>query len=246
VIHYHGVPITPEAAAATVLAGRHAFVSFGNPEQIDVVSEVCQSFALDNGAFGAWRGGSPIADWTPYYRWVGEWLQHPGCDWAVIPDVIDGTEEDNNRLVREWPYRDLGVPVWHLHETIARLLWLGRDFPRVALGSSGVWSSPGSPAWWTRMGEAMEAICDDKGRPRTKLHGLRMLDTEVFSRLPLSSADSCNVGRNVGLDCKWSGPYEPPTKAWRGTVLAARIESVNSAARWTAPPTPMDLFGRTA
>jgi hypothetical protein len=30
---------------------RHAFVSFERPEQVALAAEICQSFALDNGAF---------------------------------------------------------------------------------------------------------------------------------------------------------------------------------------------------
>jgi len=42
----------------------------------------------------------------------------------------------------------------------------------------------------------MEVCCDADGMPKTKLHGLRMLDPVIFSHMPLSSADSCNVARN--------------------------------------------------
>ena len=54
-IHYHGLPITPASAAAKVLSGRHAFVSYLNPQQLEIAIEVCQSFAVDNGAFSAWK-----------------------------------------------------------------------------------------------------------------------------------------------------------------------------------------------
>lgn len=244
--HYHGTPISPDSAAADVLAGRHAFISFGTDRQADIAREVCQSFALDNGAFGAWRGGAPITDWAPYYRWAEEHLKHPACDWAVIPDVIDGSEADNDALIEEWPLGLAGVPVWHLHESLPRLRGIIERWPRVALGSSGKWDMPGTPAWWERMAEAMAVVCDSEGRPVVKLHGLRMLNPEVFSRLPLASADSVNVGRNVGMDGAWRGPYEPPTKAWRAQVIAARIESVQAAERWTGIPKQADLFGRTA
>jgi hypothetical protein len=57
VIHYHGTPITPETAAIRVLRGRHAFVSFADPRAIETAAGVCQSFALDNGAFSFWKAG---------------------------------------------------------------------------------------------------------------------------------------------------------------------------------------------
>ncbi len=56
-IHYHGIPVTPDTAAAQILARRHAMVSFAHPDQIELVADACQSFALDNGAFSAWRAG---------------------------------------------------------------------------------------------------------------------------------------------------------------------------------------------
>lgn len=64
-IHFHGLPITPDTAAVSALSGGHAFVSFANPRQLGIAAEVCQSFALDNGAFPAWKSGNPIADWRP-------------------------------------------------------------------------------------------------------------------------------------------------------------------------------------
>jgi len=82
------------------------------------------------------------------------------------------------------------------------------------------------------MARAMRVICDDEGRPLCKLHGLRMLNPEVFTRLPLSSADSTNIGRNVGIDQAWKGSYSPPTKEARAQIMRSRIESVNAPARW--------------
>jgi hypothetical protein len=233
VIHYHGMPITPATDAVQVLAGRHAFVSFGAPGQIEIAAAVCQSFALDNGAFSAWRGGAAITDWRPYYAWAAEWLSHPGCDWACIPDVIDGDEAANDHLLAEWPHgRHTGVPVFHLHESLERLARLVAEWPRVALGSSGEWATPGAPAWWQRMADVMAVACNEHGRPKTKLHGLRMLNPDVFCDLPLASADSTNIGRNIGIDGAWKGRYTPPTKGWRALVIAARIEAVTSADRW--------------
>lgn len=230
-IHYHGTPITPEADMVRIVTGRHAMVSFANPQQIEIVADICQSFSQDNGAYPAWRAGKPITDWTPYYAWVREWKKHPGFDFALIPDVIDGTEKENDTLIAVWPHGNAGVPVWHLHESLRKLQRLCEFWPRVALGSSGEYATIGTDKWWNRMAEAMEVACPF-GRPDAKLHGLRMLDPEVFSRFPFSSADSTNVARNIGIDSAWRGTYLPPNKAVRGIVLAERIESVQSAPTW--------------
>lgn len=192
-----------------------------------IVAEACQSFVLDNGAFTVWKQGGQL-DVTGYMQWVLEWHRHPGFDWALIPDVIEGTEKENDDLVKAWPKALPGVPVWHMHESIARLQWLARQYRVVALGSSGQYASVGTKEWWQRMAEALKAICDDKGRPMCKLHGLRMLDPDVFTRLPLSSADSTNAAVNSGSLSRF-GMYLPPTAAQRAAVIAERIEMHNSA-----------------
>jgi len=251
VIHYHGGPCTPESAAVRLWTARHAFVSFAHPEQIAVAAGVCQTFALDNGAFSLWRAGK-ATDWPGYYAWCREWLSHPGCDWAVIPDVIDGDEAANDELLSEWPFRrDQGVPVWHMHETISRLYRLCVEYPRVAIGSSGNYATVGTGQWWARMSKAMYAVTQSDGRPFAKLHGLRMLDSRVFSHLPLASADSTNVARNIGIDKAWQrGGYQPSSKETRAQIIAEKIEQFNSVGRW-APhqsgiSTTGDLFGAAA
>lgn len=62
-IHYHGLPITPATAAEVAIRAGHAFVSFAHPVQMGLAVAACQSFAIDNGAFSAWRSGKPIVDW---------------------------------------------------------------------------------------------------------------------------------------------------------------------------------------
>lgn len=232
-IHYHGLPITPETAAAQAIGGGHAFVSFSDTRQLGLASSVCQSFALDNGAFSAWKKGTPVSNWGPFYDWAGQARLIPSCDFAVIPDVIDGTEADNDALLGEWPLpRWFGAPVWHMNESLGRLERLAASFPRVCIGSSGEFATIGTAAWWGQMARAMRVVCDDDGRPMCKLHGLRMLDPAVFTRLPFASADSTNIGRNVGIDQAWRGTYNPPTKEARALVMRQRIESQNSASHW--------------
>lgn len=231
-IHYHGGPITPLSVAHATWTRRHAFVSFERPEQIALAAEVCQSFALDNGAFSVWKRGATL-DVQGYARWVDEWRQHPGFDFALIPDVVDGGEAENDAMFARW--RQAGgrlledVPVWHLHESYERLARLCRIYPRVALGSSGEWSEVGTSAWWQRMGGAMDVICDADGRPPCKLHGLRMLNPTVYSQLPLASADSTNVAQNHGRERK----RYALSGAMGALAIVDRIEHHASAPRWT-------------
>lgn len=228
-IHYHGGPITPNSSALACWTGRHAFVNFEHPQQIAIAAAVCQSFALDNGAFSAWKNRAPTR-WKEYYAWCADLHLHPGCDFAIIPDVIDGDEVANDLLISEWPFKTFGVPVWHLHESLGRLNSLCQEWPRVALGSSGSYAQIGTSSWVKRMDEAMNIICDDTGRPQTRIHGLRMLDPRVFTVYPFASADSTNVARNIGIDQAWRGTYMPPNKDVRAQIIAARIESQQSAA----------------
>lgn len=232
-IHYHGTPCGGKREdVARFLSGRHALIPFGRTEDIGTASEVCQSFVLDNGAFSAWRSGSPILDWTGYYEFVDDWRRHPAFRWAIIPDVIDGDEDANDALLVEWPWEEHGVPVWHLHESLDRLYRLVTAYPTVALGSSGQWAVPGNDAWWERIAEAMEMACDEEGRALCKLHGLRMLNPEIFQRLPLASADSTNAVQNGARTANRSG-----CNTLTGmTIIADRIEQHQSASVWTELP----------
>jgi len=198
------------------------------------VASVCQSFAIDNGAFSAWKAGEPIQDWRPFYDWAAQCKLIPSCDFAVIPDVIDGGEEDNDALLAEWPLpKWFGAPVWHMHESMERLERLAAGYPRICIGSSGEFATIGTTAWWGQMARAMRVLCDDDGRPMCKLHGLRMLDPAIFTKLPFASADSTNIGRNVGIDAHWrSGNYLPPTKDARAAIMRERIESENAPSTW--------------
>lgn len=242
-IHYHGLPITPATAALRAISGGHAFVSFRHPDQLTLALDASQSFAVDNGAFSAWKSGNPVEDWTLFYEWVGELHRYPAFDFAVIPDVIDGNEDDNDALLDEWPWikvaPHIGAPVWHMHESLNRLDRLVSNWPRICLGSSGDFAQIGTPKWWTRMAEAMDVICDKDGRPCAKIHGLRMLNPEVYTRFPFASADSTNIGQNIGIDSAWRGTYTPPTKEARAALMRERIESNQSPQFWERKHNPI-------
>lgn len=233
-IHYHGLPITPATAAAKAVENGHAFVSYAHPEQLSIAVDVCQSFAIDNGAFSAWRSGNPVKDWSAFYEWAEQCKRIPSCDFAVIPDVIDGDEHANDDLLNEFPLpKWFGAPVWHLHESFERLERLATDYPRICFGSSGQYATIGTFEWWQRMAQAMRVICNDDGQPMVKLHGLRMLNPEIFTQFPFASCDSTNIGRNIGIDKSWKGNYMPPTKEMRAMVMRSRIEAHNSPATWS-------------
>jgi hypothetical protein len=248
-IHYHGTPIGgTRQDTARFLIGRHALIPFGRQDDVGPVLEFCQSFVLDNGAFTHWKQGKGEIDFSAYQQWANSLCRHPGFDWCLIPDIIDGTEDDNVNWVMLWVRsgsKAKGVPVWHMHESFEWLEYLVENFETVAFGSSGAYKSPGTQKWWARMGEAMRIACDDKGRPKCRLHGLRMLDPEIFTRLPLASADSTNAAVNSGSISRF-GIYTPPTSAQRAAVIAERIEMHNSAATFHFSHVQDDLLEMSA
>lgn len=219
-VHYHGTPITPNSVLAT-LAGRHFCVSYAAPSQVARCHEIGQSCMLDNGAFSFWRVGKQT-DWVGYYEWAEKWLDYP-TTWAVIPDVIDGTEEDNDLLIASYP-RSLfrqSAPVWHMHESIDRLKRLCHGFAKVCIGSSAQYAIVGSDPWRRRMEEAMNAVCGGSGKVPTWLHMLRGM-AMADSGYPFASVDSTDVARNHNRpqntalklaerwDTKQASPYWKP------------------------------------
>lgn len=232
-IHYHGGPINPESCAVETWAGRHAFISFARPHQIEMIGAIAQTFACDNGAFTKWKeAAGKTINWDDYYPFIKRWMNHPGFDFAIIPDVIDGGEAENDALLKEWPHgKIVGVPVWHMNESDDRFIRLCNEYPRVAIGSCGEYDVKSPRKAVLRLKDIIRHVVDEYGQPICKLHGLRMLNPAIFTKLPLASADSTNVARNCKLDTKWEGPYEPATLQDRAYVLVRRIESHNSTVR---------------
>lgn len=232
-IHFHGCPVSgPRDVAQRFYSARHIMVSFAHHEHLPLVADAAQSFALDNGAFTAWKQGRQF-DMDGYESWVRQWRRHPGFAWYLIPDVIDGDEHDNDRILYSWVTKGIrdGVPVWHLHESIHRLRVLAGFFPMVALGSSGQYATPGTDAWHDRMSEAMSAITFADGSPMVKLHGLRMLNPDIFTQYPFASADSTNAAQNAGSFTRF-GMYPNPLASERANNIADIIEMHNSSPVW--------------
>jgi hypothetical protein len=219
-IHYHGTPITPRAELLT-LAGRHFCVSYAARADVTCCHEIGQSVMLDNGAFSFWRQGTPT-DWDGYMDWAEPWLAYP-TTWAVIPDLIDGDEEDNDRLLVKWSTRGLprGAPVWHMHEPIARLQRLSLGSERVCIGSSAQYAIVRSDPWRRRMDDALNALCKTGVVP-VWLHMLRGMSLSG-SEYPFASVDSTDVARNH---------HRPQNTALK---LAVRWDGTQNPGRWTHP-----------
>lgn len=224
-LHYHGTPITP-VAALHELAGRCFCVSFAAPQDVRRCHDIGQSVMIDNGAFNAWTKGGRT-NWPAYYAWVDEWLDYPET-WAVIPDVIDGTEEQQDELVKEWPYGDRGAPVWHMNESLDRLVDLTLSWPIVCMGSTKQYAVVLSQPWERRMDDAWDAIARRHHR-MPKIHMLRGLDA-CGRRWPFSRADSTNIARNHNR------PQNSPRK------MADRIDAIQCPAIWRVTAKQMELI----
>lgn len=192
-LHYHGTPITP-VDALYELAGRCFCVSFARPDSVRRVHQIGQSVMLDNGAYSLWRRGARI-DWPGYYGWCDRWLDYP-TTWAVVPDVIDGTEAEQERLLAVWPHgKRQGAPVWHVNESIDRLLGLiDAGWPRVCMGSAGEYATVLSENWERRMDDVWNALARTFHRT-PYIHLLRGMRC-CGRRWPFASADSTDVAQN--------------------------------------------------
>jgi hypothetical protein len=218
-IHYHGTPINPQHVVFQ-LAGRNFCVSHYDPRQVEIAHKIGQSVMLDNGAFSLWRSGKPT-NWAAYYKWTERWLEYH-TTWAVIPDSIEGGEEENDALIAAWPHGQRGAPVWHVAEPISRLLRLCEKWPRICIGSSGEFSTVGNDKWCRRMDEVFDALCRG-GPPPVWLHMLRGMRMSK-SKYPFASVDSTDIARNHHLPYQLAGmmaaawdahncPARPPSRS---------------------------------
>lgn len=189
-IHYHGTPITPKAVLYE-LHGKHFCVSHAAPGDIKRCCEIGQSVMLDNGAFSKWKAGKDT-DFDGYLNWVDEWLWP--ANWCVIPDIIDGSEQENHALTKSWPLKRQSAPVWHMNETLVRLIDLCRDWPLVCVGSTAMYGDPGSARWCGQMDRAFNELTKTFRHtpPLHMLRGMAMSGTSY----PFASCDSTDIGRN--------------------------------------------------
>lgn len=134
------------------------------------------------------------------------------------------------------------MPVWHLNESPERLQRLAADWPRIALGSAAEFDVKRPAKCIERLAAVLPAISTD-GAPNVKLHGLRMLNPAITTRVPLASGDSTNVARNIRYDQAWRGPYQPATRETRVDVLVERIEAAETPAIMaTSTYEPVSIF----
>jgi len=228
-IHYHGTPITKRDPHLLKLAGRNFCVSYAHPYDTEWCILNGQSIMWDNGAFTCYTKNKPF-DKEGYIKWLDDKLY--GANWAVIPDVIDGSVEQQREYMKGWPYPlHLSCAVWHMALPIEWLIELVHNYPRIAFGSSGKYWKVNSKEWKDRADEAWEAI--DKTKCRPWVHMMRGLKL-CGSRWPFASADSTNIARNHG-----SHAVKKCTRE-----MADKIDAVQCPLKWTAQKTEREGDGK--
>ena len=207
----HGTPIPPRRLLPQLRGGSFC-VSYMNPEQlndcIDLVGDD-QILILDNGAFTAWRQGLTLdaAHWNGFYAWANEAMARCPQAVAVIPDVIEGSEQDNLQMIAqalrddrlEFPERSMAI--WHMNESIDQLERLFRIFNFVGFGSCRQYDiarhSSNSPyservqeIWaFMQYWQANHCMLETPW-----IHMMRGLG--VLHKIGFDSADSCNIAIN--------------------------------------------------
>lgn len=173
------------------LKGRNFCVSYAQTQDANWCIDNAQSIMWDNGAFSAYTNGKEFNK-VGYLNWLNDKLY--GANWAVVPDVIGGTVDDQRSMMRGWHYPDhLSCYVWHMDLPLDWLKELVETYPRVAFGSSGKYWKVNSPEWQDRADDAWDVILGTGTRPWVHMmRGLKICG----KRWPFASADSTNVARN--------------------------------------------------
>ena len=190
------------------MTNRSTLIPFISNTDFNRAIENCSSVILDNSAFTFWRNGTKVDDifWNKYYSWVREIYHTEKLDWFIIPDVIMGSESENDRLISKFlkTQKDIakkGVPVWHTNESHERLKLLCDKFERVCIGSANekVYGKVGSDKWFSNLDLAFSKIDFNN----QKIHLLRfmkksnIIKLKRFKKYNISfSGDSTNFAQN--------------------------------------------------
>jgi hypothetical protein len=207
----HGTPLTPKRLLPQLRGGSFC-VSYMHPDQLDECINLVgedQILILDNGAFTAWKKGITLdaAWWDGFYAWANEAMDRCPQAVAVIPDVINGSENENMQLIAECVhgeklnYPERAMAIWHMNESLEQLEKLYRLFNFVGFGSCQEYdiarNGPQSD-YYQRMEEvwANMAFWDLKyGKEAAPwIHMMRGLG--VLHKIGFDSADSCNLALN--------------------------------------------------
>lgn len=224
-IHYHGTPLTPRSELYK-LAGKCFCVPFSSPQDADTCLTIGQAVMFDNGAFSAFTKGKPL-DISGYYKFLEPRLGQP--HWAIPPDVIDGSADQQRDGLRDWPFPpEVSGPVWHLGLPIDYLLELADEWPRICFGSTAQYWQVGGDLWCRRVDEAFNALA----KAHRHLPWIHMLRGMAVSgdRWPFASVDSVNVARN------FKDTNTCPER------MARRIDAVQCPVKWAAQLQQKELF----
>ena len=101
-IKYHGTPITPKLAFDTYMTDRNVLVSYAETRDLGRALKFCNKIIIDNGAFSMWRKQKTV-DWDNFYKFLEP--LHDRIEFFFIPDVIDGTEIENDKLITKYLYK---------------------------------------------------------------------------------------------------------------------------------------------
>lgn len=186
---------------------------------------------IDNGAFTLFNSGKSV-DWSGYYEWLDEFLWAP-TTWCIPPDVIGGDETQNDELLAVFPFpKHKAKPVWHLHESIDRLMRLLDEWEGgVCFGSSADYSQVGSCQWHDRVTEAWDSIARAH-RATPWVHMLRGMKTVRMGCYPFASVDSTDVARNHHLG----------GNAAHAHLMADEWDTVQCPPVWVIQPKQVPLF----
>jgi hypothetical protein len=241
-IHYHGAPVPGDSnAQIKFFRQRDCLLSYANRKKCspELLFSFCRTFVLDNGSYTFWKNDVET-DWDGFYDWVKYWMHHPRFAWYLIPDVIGGTDEENDSLVENCKLENHGVPVFHIGESLGRISkFLDQGFKRMAIGSTPGYELKSSN-FWNEMRKLFELICVE-GSPKMKIHGLRMLDPEIVQAFPFSSCDSADAAMEGIFDYKWNHRYFPLTQAGRAAMVADYLERSQSPSVYIKRPTQIEM-----
>lgn len=196
------------------------------PRAVQRIRNENKQVFLDSGAFSAFTQGVEI-DIGRYCDYI-----HENQDIILFPSVLDAIGDAEGTWKNQEEMERRGVrplPCFHYGEPLDLLRHYVGNYEYITLGGMVPVSTPQLKMWLDDIWR--DILCDESGRPRTKVHGFGLTSLPLMMRYPWYSVDSSTwvqwAANGMILIPTRTGQLDVSNKSSRRKIAGQHLDSMS-------------------